>query len=158
MMINRTLSKKLIADFLLGLGLVLLVSGLFIKFQPLQGINLNSSHRENISNINKSVDSEGTELENNIIGFKSLSQPNNNFNIYKLKNTAKEINVHIAQGSTSLEVAHILARKKLLPADEFLKLIYMFGLEKKIKAGNYTFSTAADVSDIFAKIIIGGGE
>ncbi|MFW6309114.1 MAG: hypothetical protein ACOC1S_03770 [bacterium] len=63
------------------------------------------------------------------------------------------IEVEIPEGVSSLEIALILEEKNLISAENFLKLVDMFALEKEIKAGTYTFSGEVSFIDIIDTIM-----
>ncbi len=149
-MANKLLRKKLIADILLILGIALIASGLFLKFSSFQRPITNNRGSKNIF--------ESNEIYKGKVEFEPLSYKIDKFNLVPpLDKKGKLIEIQIAGGSTSLEVAHVLDKKGLFPADIFLKLVSMFELQKRIKAGNYTFKTDADIGDILTKIIMKGG-
>jgi hypothetical protein len=128
----------------------LVVSGLFLAYFPFQPSAVTNS-RWKYNNRTNEIDVDGN--------FDSLSNIADDFNLVSpLAGGREQIKIQIKNGTTGLEVARILDSKGLLAAEDFLKLVYLFELEKSIKAGNYVFRSDAGVSKIFEKIIIRGGD
>lgn len=66
----------------------------------------------------------------------------------------KPITIIIPEGSTGRQVARILDEEGLIPFDDFIKLLLLFDIETRIKAGEYTFSSENGIVDILSEILI----
>jgi hypothetical protein len=72
----------------------------------------------------------------------------------ELKNEIEFVKIDIPEGVSSFRVASILESAGLIDANEFLNLIKYFEIEKRIKAGNYTFNKNDNIMDILSRILL----
>ncbi len=65
-----------------------------------------------------------------------------------------EIKVIIPPGSTGIMIAKLLEEKGLMESEDFQKLMTLFEIERRLKAGEYTFHREDSQIDVLDKILV----
>ena len=134
---NKTLGKGLLLDLILIVGILLLVFGGLVYYQN----NVNTIYTSNSDYVNTGSKVDYDDLNRINLEKKQLIEQKNIF-----------VEITIPEGVSSFEVAQILEENNIIQADEFLGLVEMFDLEKKIKAGNYYLKRKTSLVDLIKKI------
>ena len=106
--------------------------------------NLPENLRSTEFNWEKVTFSENSSLSNSSIDFRR--------NIFFNKDNTK-IEVVIKSGFSGNKIADILSEKGIINRDEFIRALVIFGVEKKLTSGVYTFEKNAELLDVFSKIL-----
>ena len=125
--------KYIFSDILFGLGLILIIFGLMITFQP-------------------SFIAEGTEYDD--LNRELTVYPSDYSLNYEGIYEGEPVIIEIEKGMNTLEVAEILSEKDIVDARSFLRLVSYFDIEKDIRAGRYIFKEDDDLSEVINKITI----
>ena len=129
MLLDKNKINLLINNISLGLGLALLIIGIFFLKQPI---------KDNTQVVRSNLDISSLELEYN-----------------RLSSVVdEEVIINIPNGSSGLTVANILEDKGIMSAVEFIKYLDLFNIENKIKAGQYKFNNQDTSADILNRISI----
>lgn len=129
MLLDKNKINLLINNISLGLGLALLIIGIFFLNQPV---------KHNTQVVGSNLDVSSLELEYNRLS--SVIE--------------EEVIINIPNGSSGLTVANILEEKGIMPAAEFKKYLSLFNIENIIKAGQYQFNNQDTFADILNRISI----
>ena len=106
--------------------------------------NLPENLRSTEFNWEKVTFSENSSLSNSSIDFRR--------NIFFNKDNTK-IEVVIKSGFSGNKIADILSEKGVIKRDEFIRALVIFGVEKRLTSGIYTFEKDSNILDVFSKII-----
>ena len=129
MLLDNNRINLFINNLSFGLGLALLIIGIFLISQPI---------KQDIQVVGSNLDVSSLKLEYN-----RLSSVNE-----------EEVIITIPKGSSGLMVANILEDEGIMPAEEFKKYLDLFNIENKIKAGQYKFNNQDTFADILNRISI----
>ncbi|MFW6007580.1 MAG: hypothetical protein ACOCQ5_06265 [Halanaerobiales bacterium] len=128
---TKLLIKNIFLDILLIIGILLVIFGGYILYQ-------------------EQIKSEVTADKNYNITY---DQDRLNLDYVSIEEDQEYIEIEIPEGVSSFTVAQILGENDLIEEEDFLKLVDMFSLEKRIKAGTYTFSEEASFTEIIETIM-----
>ncbi len=129
MLLDKNKINLFINNISLGIGLTLLILGIFFLNQPVK-------HDTQV--VGSNLDLSSLELE-----YDKLSSV-----------IEEEVIINIPSGSSGLTVASILEDKGIMPAAEFKKYLDLFNIENRIKAGQYKFNNQDTFADILNRISI----
>ncbi len=134
MLLDNKFYRLIFNNIAFGIGLVLIVMGIFVLVQTPQ----NSIKGNNLEELVPNVDISSFKLEYN--------------NMFSAKKY--DIEITIPSGSSGLTVANILDESELISAEEFRQYMILFDIENRIKAGKYQFSKDSNAVDILDKILL----
>ncbi|MGM0410872.1 MAG: hypothetical protein ACQEQF_08895 [Bacillota bacterium] len=170
--------KNMLSDIMIALGIILIVFSLFfLNYDSNQKKTevVESSNSEKPEDINVS-DLEGKDLSSLFDDSKlrndflkgdyeyedMLNTENNNIQLseeyFKDENNdeeKEEVEVVIKSGYSAKKIAEILDENNILTQEDFMDTLVIFGVEKNLRPGAYTFKKNSNVLDVFSKIIIG---
>ena len=168
--------KNMISDIMIALGIILIVFSLFFlnndfnnKTEVVESSNQQQSKEITVSDL------EGKDLyslfENSLSNhflkrdfvYKNmLNNKENKFDLneefLKNENTSdkkEEVEIVIKSGYSASKIAQILAENNILTREVFMETLVVFGVEKRLRPGIYTFKKNSNILDVFSKIIVG---
>ncbi|MFW6386438.1 MAG: hypothetical protein ACOCZM_00565 [Bacillota bacterium] len=118
--------KQLAGDILLALGVLFLVSGIFLVFQ----FQTSRNYQE-----------------------QEVSFSREDFTL-EYPRPAGDVAVEIPEGSSTLEVAELLEDAGVVDGERFLDFIAYLDIEKSIRSGRFTFSTEDELDEVLQKITV----
>ncbi len=130
--------SRIMYDLILSIGVILLVFGILM---------INTSDMERKPEESSLPVTAELQVATHEILYQELS---NQLTVPK----DEEINVVIPPGSTGIMIASVLEKKGLMEAKDFHKLMVLFGIERRLKAGEYTFSSEDSPIDVLDKILL----
>jgi len=142
--------------FLVGLGVGLIISSLFlIFFTPSTPTETQKNKEWTVDELREAASIKGYKLLTNeeienlkkqIIEVTPPSKENN-------QNSKTQVDFIIVKGNSTSEIAdYLLDREIIINKDEFLEILEDYHLTKKIRAGEYKYSTDMTVKETVALI------
>ena len=130
--------KLFIYDFLLVLGVILIIIGSYLFFHE--------------------IDQNETEETNYEISYSRPSSLELDYSVPEAVD--RQVELDISYGTSVLEVANLLDEQGITNSEDFLWLINEFDLETRIKAGSYQFYQNESLRSIFDELSLPqrGGE
>ncbi|HLV10047.1 MAG TPA: hypothetical protein VKY40_07560 [Halanaerobiales bacterium] len=135
---KKTAKNRVIFDILFGLGIALLLLGVFLFLQ-----------RQGMANRVESM----TDSDN--IAAPAENRPYSHLIFEQLSiQEEEEIELEIPVGISGIMVAELLEEKGLIKAEDFHTLMLLFDIERRLKAGKYRFSENDSPVDVLEKILV----
>lgn len=171
--------RNILADVMVGLGIIILLTGLFFVFNiwPVAGesnqqlknnVAQNQNDQKNSEEKNEFVVNKNyieqkkmTTFDNDFAWERNLSFSTNQINFQKEfsneNDEKEEVEIVIPAGSSASVIANKLSEKGIMTKERFIDTLIVFDAEKKLNSGTYVFEKDADLLEVFSKILTGGG-
>ncbi len=126
--------KQIINDILVVLSVILILAGIYIQV-------FSNSHNE--------IRQQPVvyQLDDYSFDYQKIEQGEGG-------REKEDVNLIIAEGSSTLEIAYQLEEKGLISASDFLRFVELFPIERRIKAGEYTFSKQIETGELLSEILL----